>query len=50
MPITTKHKYILKYPIKESDESLILGTIHPTISVFLNWNFFMEIKILYGIF
>ncbi|MCT7581266.1 hypothetical protein [Aliarcobacter butzleri] len=29
MPITTKHKYISKYPIKQSDESLILGTIHP---------------------
>lgn len=29
MPITTKHKYISKYPIKWDDTSLILGTIHP---------------------
>lgn len=29
MPITTKHKYIHKYPIKKECTSLILGTIHP---------------------
>lgn len=27
--ITTKHKYIEKYPIKPTDKFLILGTIHP---------------------
>ena len=29
MAITTKHKYINTYPIKDTDKYLILGTIHP---------------------